>query len=89
LVSEGRIQKVADFCKTDALDTYHIWLLWEVFHGGLAVEQLDQNEAKLCEHILRRTGDTVHHNNTIYSLLCSLLFPAALPTHPITISPAR
>ena len=65
LVNEGRIQEVADYCETDVLNTYRIWLLYEVFRGALAVEQLDWSEAKLREHVLTRTGETVHLRATL------------------------
>lgn len=65
LVNEGRIQEVADYCETDVLNTYRIWLLYEVFRGALAAEQLDWSEAKLREHVLKRTGETAHLKATL------------------------
>jgi predicted PolB exonuclease-like 3'-5' exonuclease len=37
-VNDGRIQEVADYCESDVLNTYRIWLLYEVFRGALAGE---------------------------------------------------
>ncbi len=65
LVNEGRIQEVADYCETDVLNTYRIWLLYEVFRGTLAVEQLEWSEAKVQEHVLKRTGETAHLKATL------------------------
>lgn len=32
---EGRIKEVADYCETDAVNTYRIWLRYELFRGRL------------------------------------------------------
>ena len=32
-VHEGRIAEVAAYCETDVVNTYHVWLRYELFRG--------------------------------------------------------
>jgi 3'-5' exonuclease len=47
LVNTGRIQEVANYCETDVVNTYRIWLLYELFRGALTNQQLEWSEARL------------------------------------------
>jgi predicted PolB exonuclease-like 3'-5' exonuclease len=38
LVKEGRIQEVAAYCESDVVNTYRIWLRYELFRGALSRE---------------------------------------------------
>jgi predicted PolB exonuclease-like 3'-5' exonuclease len=31
---EGRIQEIADYCESDVVNTYQLWLRHELFAGG-------------------------------------------------------
>ena len=53
-MNEGRIEEVASYCETDVLNTYRVWLLYEVFRGTLTVDQLDWSEGKLRDHVMKR-----------------------------------
>lgn len=57
-MNAGRIQEVADYCETDVVNTYRIWLLYELFRGMLTTEQYEWSEARLRDHIMGRTGET-------------------------------
>ncbi|MBR0708688.1 ribonuclease H-like domain-containing protein [Bradyrhizobium liaoningense] len=46
-IESGRIQEVADYCETDVVNTYRIWLLLEVFRGRLSREALKASEDQL------------------------------------------
>jgi predicted PolB exonuclease-like 3'-5' exonuclease len=33
---EGRIKEIADYCETDVVNTYRVWLRYELFRGRLS-----------------------------------------------------
>src|SRR6266516_3192416 len=35
---EGKIQEIADYCETDVVGTYQLWLRYELFRGTLSQE---------------------------------------------------
>jgi predicted PolB exonuclease-like 3'-5' exonuclease len=47
LVKEGRIQQVADYCETDVVNTYRIWLRYEHFRGAITSLGFAESEADL------------------------------------------
>lgn len=47
LVREGRVQAVADYCETDVVNTYRLFLRYELFRGNVTDEQFRQSEADL------------------------------------------
>jgi predicted PolB exonuclease-like 3'-5' exonuclease len=40
----GRIQDIADYCKSDAINTYRLWLRHELFRGRLDQNQFESSE---------------------------------------------
>lgn len=42
--SAGRIQEIADNCKTDVINTYRLWLRYELFRGKLTRSQFELSE---------------------------------------------
>jgi 3'-5' exonuclease len=51
-VKQGRIQEVADYCETDVVNTYRVFLRYELFRGNLTPEQHEASEADV-EAMLR------------------------------------
>ena len=51
MVQEGKIEEVAAYCETDLINTYRIWLLYEVFRGALSSDGLDNSEQQLREYV--------------------------------------
>jgi predicted PolB exonuclease-like 3'-5' exonuclease len=41
----GRIQEIADYCKSDVINTYRLWLRYELFRGRLDQKQFEFSEA--------------------------------------------
>jgi len=37
----GRIQEIADYCKSDVINTYRLWLRYELFRGRLDQAQFE------------------------------------------------
>src|ERR1700688_2626106 len=40
----GRIQEIADYCKSDVINTYRLWLRHELFRGRLDQNQFESSE---------------------------------------------
>src|SRR5450755_3671490 len=40
----GRIQEIADYCKSDVINTYRLWLRHELFRGRLDQSQFESSE---------------------------------------------
>ena len=53
-VNEGRIVEVAQYCETDVINTYRIWLLYELFRGFLTPEQHRSSDESLQSYISDR-----------------------------------
>ena len=57
---EGRIQEIADYCESDVVNTYRVWLRHELFRGKLTNEAFEASEANLAEFIRARTNSKPH-----------------------------
>jgi predicted PolB exonuclease-like 3'-5' exonuclease len=57
---EGRIQEIADYCESDVVNTYRIWLRYELFRGRLTEAEYQASEGCLGEFIKAR-GNTKPH----------------------------
>jgi 3'-5' exonuclease len=64
-VSSGRIQEVADYCETDVVNTYRIWLLFELFRGRLSGQTLRASEDDLRSFIGPRLSAKPHLKGAI------------------------
>jgi len=56
-VRDGRIREVADYCETDVVTTYRIWLRHELFKGAIDAAGLASSEQQLREFVQRRRTD--------------------------------
>ena len=43
----GRIQEIADYCQSDVINTYRLWLRYELFRGNLDRETFRASEERL------------------------------------------
>ncbi|MBO9500966.1 3'-5' exonuclease [Brevundimonas sp. A19_0] len=59
-VATGRIQEVADYCETDVVNTYRVWLRYELMRGTLAPSAHAQSERNLTDFIDIRSVDRPH-----------------------------
>ena len=57
---DGHIREIAEYCESDVLNTYRIWLRYELFRGRLTDPEFQASEAKLVEFIKAR-GNTKPH----------------------------
>jgi predicted PolB exonuclease-like 3'-5' exonuclease len=51
---EGRIREIADYCETDVVNTYRVWLRYELFRGRLSESEHQVSERSLVDLIGRR-----------------------------------
>jgi len=57
---EGRIKEIADYCETDIVNTYRVWLRYELFRGRLGSAEYEASNRGLSEHILARRDTKPH-----------------------------
>ena len=54
MVPAGQIAEVARYCESDVVDTYRVWLVYELFRGAITKEQLGWSETQIRDFVLRR-----------------------------------
>ena len=57
---QGRIKEIADYCETDVLNTYRVWLRYELFRGKLTEAEYRASEDDLVEFIKARGESKAH-----------------------------
>ena len=57
---DGRIKEVAEYCETDIVNTYRVWLRYELFRGRLTQAGYAASETNLIEYI-RLPSNTKPH----------------------------
>ena len=57
---DGRIREIADYCETDVVNTYRVWLRYELFRGRLTDAEFRASEDNLVEFI-KAHGNTKPH----------------------------
>jgi hypothetical protein len=60
MVRAERINEVAQYCEADVLNTYRLWLVYELFRGTITTEQLAHSEAQVADFIRTRKADNPH-----------------------------
>ena len=51
---EGKIKEIADYCETDVVGTYQVWLRYELFRGTLSQNAFEASQRNLRDFINRR-----------------------------------
>jgi 3'-5' exonuclease len=57
---DGRIREIAEYCESDVVNTYRVWLRYELFRGRLSIGDFQASEANLVDFIKAR-GSTKPH----------------------------
>ena len=57
---EGRIKEIANYCETDVVNTYRVWLRYELFRGRLTESEHEASERNLAEYIKARSNTKPH-----------------------------
>jgi predicted PolB exonuclease-like 3'-5' exonuclease len=51
---DGHIREIADYCKSDVINTYRVWLRYELFRGNLTDVAFKASESNLADFIKAR-----------------------------------
>jgi 3'-5' exonuclease len=51
---EGKIKEIADYCETDVVNTYQVWLRYELFRGTLSQSAFEASERNLTDFMNAR-----------------------------------
>ena len=51
---DGKIKEIADYCETDIVNTYRVWLRYELFRGQLSESEHEASEKNLAEFVRAR-----------------------------------
>jgi len=51
---EGKIKEIADYCQSDVVNTYRLWLRYELFRGRLSEGAYGASESHLIEFVTER-----------------------------------
>jgi len=57
---EGRIKEIAKYCETDVVNTYRVWLRYELFHGRLSESEHQASERCVADFIGARVNTAPH-----------------------------
>jgi len=64
---DGHIREIAEYCESDVLNTYRVWLRYELFRGRLSDAQFQASEGNLVEFVKAR-GNTKPHLSQLMQL---------------------
>jgi len=53
---EGKIKEIADYCETDVVGTYQVWLRYELFRGALSQDTFEASHMNLANFINARSN---------------------------------
>jgi predicted PolB exonuclease-like 3'-5' exonuclease len=60
MVLAGQIEEVARYCETDVLNTYRVWLVYELFRGSITAAELTWSEAQIRDFVASRKSANPH-----------------------------
>ena len=60
MILAGQIKEVAQYCESDVLNTYRVWLVYELFCGAITAKELIWSEAQIVEFIRTRKLSNPH-----------------------------
>jgi len=60
MVLAGQIEEVARYCESDVLNTYRVWLVYELFLGAINIRQLAWSENQVRDFVTARKTSNPH-----------------------------
>ena len=57
---DGRIREIAEYCESDVVNTYRVWLRYEPFRGRFSAGEFQASEASLVDFIRARSNTKPH-----------------------------
>jgi 3'-5' exonuclease len=53
---EGKLKEIAEYCETDVVGTYQVWLRYELFRGTLSEKAFEASQRKLADFISKHSN---------------------------------
>ena len=66
---DGRIKEIAEYCESNVINTYRVWLRYELFRGKLNTQSYEASEANLQKFLEGRNNATSQTIKTMESEL--------------------
>jgi predicted PolB exonuclease-like 3'-5' exonuclease len=60
MVLAGQIEEVARYCESDVLNTYRVWLVYELFRGSITGKELEWSEVQIRDFVANRKSSNPH-----------------------------
>ena len=60
MVQAGRIAEGSQYCESDVLNTYRLWLIYELLRGAITAEQLTFSATQAADFVRTRKSDNPH-----------------------------
>jgi 3'-5' exonuclease len=60
---DGHIREIAEYCESDVVNTYRVWLRYELFRGRLSDADFQASELNLVDFIKARATTKPHLTN--------------------------
>jgi 3'-5' exonuclease len=60
MVQAGQIEEVARYCESDVLNTYRVWLVYELFRSSITQAELNWSEKQIRDFVLTRKSANPH-----------------------------
>ena len=58
--AQGRIKEISNYCETDIVNTYRVWLRYELFRGKISKDEFKASEANLVDFITAKAETKPH-----------------------------
>jgi len=58
---EGKIEEIASYCKTDIINTYRVWLRYELFRGTLSRDSFEASQRNLADLMNPRAATAIRN----------------------------
>ena len=65
MILAGQIEEVARYCESDVLNTYRVWLIYELFRGSITNKELDWSERQIREFVVTRKTANPHLSDAV------------------------
>jgi predicted PolB exonuclease-like 3'-5' exonuclease len=53
---EGKIKEISDYCETDVINAYQVWLRYELFRGTLSQNAFEASQQSLADFMNARSN---------------------------------
>jgi 3'-5' exonuclease len=73
---EGRIREIAEYCETDVVNTYRVWLRYELFRGRLSASEFRASEACLADFVKTHANAKPHLTDRLIDTERQALIPS-------------